>query len=130
MAFKKTDIEATSQSIEVDFWEQWVTKLTKLDIKTLDKQVLSISKITKAKSNKGFSLTVTNHCLIWVWSNSKFGEQIKSFLINPVGLPCIVPNLNQSEKDFEFGFDDEIKVVITKIDERVYSINPINPKLP
>jgi len=130
MAFKKVDVTVPVVSKETDFFEQWSAKLTKSDIKTLSGVILPVTKIIKAKSGKGFSLVVENHCLIWVWNNSKFGETIKEYISNPIGRPAIIPSLNQIHKDFEFGIDDEIECKLHSIDENNWVIEPINPKLP
>jgi len=130
MAFKKLDVTAPIASKETEFFEQWSTKLTKSDIKTLDGTILPITKIIKAKSSKGFSLVVENHCLIWVWNSSRFGETIKEYISNPIGRPAIIPMLNQLTKDFEFGIDEEIKCKLHTINENTWVIEPLNPKLP
>lgn len=130
MAFKKVDVTAPIASKEIDFFEQWSVKLNKSDIKSLDGTVLPITKIIKAKSSKGFSLVVENHCLIWVWNNSKFGELIKEYISHPIGRPAIVPSLNKPNKDFEFGIDDEIDCILHSMDENTWVIEPTTPKLP
>ena len=130
MAFKKVDVTIVVPNKEIDFFEQWSTKLTKSDIKTLDGTVLPITKIIKAKTGKGYSLVVENHCLIWVWNHSKFGEIIKEYLSNPIGRPAIIPMLNKIPKDFEFGIDDEINCVLHTANENTIIIETISPKLP
>ena len=130
MAFKKVDVTAPIANKEIDFFEQWSAKLTKSEIKSLDGIVLPITRITKAKSGKGFSLVVENYCLIWVWSNSKFGETIKGYISNPIGRPAILPSLNKLVKDFEFGIDEDIECKLHSMDENIWVIEPIIPKLP
>jgi alpha-tubulin suppressor-like RCC1 family protein len=131
MAFKKVDVIAPDTSgNEVEFFEQWSENLTKAAIKTLDGTTLPITKIIKAKSGKGFSLVVENHCLIWVWGKSSFGTTIKEYISNPIGRPAIIPSLNKLKKDFEFGFDDEITITLHSMNENTWVIEPTNPKLP
>lgn len=130
MAFKKQDITAPVSRTEIEFFEQWSAKLTKVQFKLFHDKVCPIIEIRKAKSGKGFTLVVLNTCLIWVWSNSKFGESIKAYLASPIGKPCVQFQLDKEVKSFDYGIDDEAICELMQIDETTWCINQKSPKLP
>lgn len=113
----------------VEFFQEWVKTLSKLDYKMYDGTVQEVTKISRAKSKKGYTLRFNDLFAIWVWNNSPFGLFVKTYVANEKGMIVCKLILKGIDKcSYLIAVDETIDCSITQPDLEKEYYNCIHNK--